>query len=93
MSTDFTHLLRGGFPMATESEPVQLSKEQLAAAAEGRPPELPTPPRSAALPPDEGKPPVDMSEEEIRSASQGTEPERLARIEFKTGMGENSGQT
>jgi hypothetical protein len=79
--------------MTTESEPVQLSKEQLAAAAEGRPPELPTPPKLAALPPDEGKPPVEMSEDEIRSARQGVEPERIGRIEFKTGMGENSGQT
>ena len=70
--------------MATESEPVQLSKEQLAEAAEGRPPELPTPPKLAALPPDEGKLPLEMSEDEIRSASQGTEPERLGRIEFKT---------
>jgi hypothetical protein len=65
--------------MATESEPFQLSKEQLAAAAAGKPPELPIPPLLAALPPDEGKPPLEMTEEEIRAAGRGTEPERLGR--------------
>jgi hypothetical protein len=65
--------------MAEQPIPADLSPEQIAAATEGRPPELPEP-QPLSVPPPEGKPPVELSAEEIRLASEGTSPDSVTKM-------------